>query len=834
MASRYGSLYDAYRLDNSRVIPLYTGSTAPEALQVGQYNQQLYDQAQTGAFGINNGLQGITSLPQDKVLADNLRSNVQQRLRSMAERGDYENMIPEVQQLGSEFTNRYRELIAPMQQRQEFQKQLDDKEYNLTSDQKAGILAMSDAGYSGLRKDEYGRYTGRYSGAAYDKNIDLNKWIDERMKDIAVQKGGSEVANDNGEWKIKRGSKWERLAPGTIESALSSAMSNYADYQGYKGMMGRIAGFRASRLNIDAIPDAITSVDAQGKPIQVANPVKQQIQQIAAKYGISPRDAATIVARQTTEQGIESNALNYARTKYAVNNQWSESGQSIGDFQVKRYEKMLKDEGTDGPGIFGDLVTGQGIDLSQKYGDANKLAATIENTAGSVTAAETYIDSQKNRMARASGLKPSGAKGNYTKADLDKISDTQVSAWFSQNDPQELGRYQSNKNIISGAKEQVVEMNQVRDAAMDAAVKKATGGQRTYNQLKDSATDNFHTLFNEGKLGGLKNAATRQSADVPGQHNIYQDAGITKDNINDWEVIDGDRSSYGNTTVTVRNRKTGSSMEVLQQGSLGKDIPEFRRLAGNFDGINWKNEYKAGVQGLRSNMTWMPLLNRTTPDGETTKSGAYAMRAEGLLRAAAGSGALRLTDNNDSALGKDDETNYKSLIAAGQYQLLGIGIDPKSGQRRAMVNIVVDKEASDPSDRYKTVMIGADTNFWDRMASSVQQTAARDLNSQNAPTRAAATKDLQFGLGLQTGSGYSNISSMLAGHSRTIKDATGNSEYKIVASPTGDGSNALMYYLYKTNTDGTLTTQPPIPFNSSLDLGAYIDMQRADGKILTK
>src|SRR5688572_13188730 len=109
--ARYGSLYDSYRLANSQVIPVYTGSAAPEALQVGQYMQGLYDTAQSGAIGISGGLDAMSYLPQDKATAEGLRSRIQGRLDEFSRNGDHENMVPQVTKLGQEFTNRYRELL---------------------------------------------------------------------------------------------------------------------------------------------------------------------------------------------------------------------------------------------------------------------------------------------------------------------------------------------------------------------------------------------------------------------------------------------------------------------------------------------------------------------------------------------------------------------------------------------------------------------------------------------------------------------------------------------------------------------------------------------------
>jgi len=387
--ARYGSLYDSYRLANSQAIPIYTGSAAPEALQVGQYLQGLYDNAQAGSLGISGGLDSMSYLPQDRATAEDLRSRVQGKLDEFSKRGDYENLVPQVTRLGQEFTNRYRELLAPIQQRQEYAKNLEDKDLNLTSNQKQALLEMSDLGYKGLQRDATGRLIGKYTGERPDKNIDLNKWVDERMKDIAVQKGGSEVVNSGGQWLIKRGSKWERLAPGTIENALASAMSNSADVQAYKSMMGRIAGHQSSKLwsNPGNFSDTLTVKDSTGKIANVPNTIKANILDMAKKYGIDTSEAAKAVYNQLTQRDIERNALNYAVSKYQVDNKWTESDMSANPYGLAEFESSLREK----EGMNPYQIQGPDSQLTADEKNFRKLSANLKQTERDLSLVDNQI-----------------------------------------------------------------------------------------------------------------------------------------------------------------------------------------------------------------------------------------------------------------------------------------------------------------------------------------------------------------------------------------------------------------------------------------------------------
>jgi hypothetical protein len=304
---RYGSLYDSYRLSNSSVIPMYQGSAAPEALQVGQYEQSLYNTAQAGAFGIGANADNVQSLDKDSALASDLRSQVQNKLKEFATRGDYENMVPAVQQLSADFINRSRELAAPLQQFQKWNESLDNKDLGLTPWQKMGLRAQAMSNYGGLKKDATGRYVGRFSGPDIAENVDTVKWVKDALDGIAIQKGGTEWYTDpGGDFIIKQGDKREVLSKAQIETVLKNAMDMDPKLQAHMAQMGDIAGYYASKQ----IPD------------QLSDAGKKEYNDYITK-GYTQQQAMQMVGASTQRNRISQDILNFGDVKYGQNNHWT-------------------------------------------------------------------------------------------------------------------------------------------------------------------------------------------------------------------------------------------------------------------------------------------------------------------------------------------------------------------------------------------------------------------------------------------------------------------------------------------------------------------------------
>jgi hypothetical protein len=801
MSGRYGSLYDAYRLSNSSVVPLYQGSSAPEALQVGQYLQGLYDTAKGGANEVNDATDNLQSLEQDRGLQEEVRGHIQDRIGTMAQSRDWENHVDDVRTLGRYYANRSRELMAPMQQLQKYQEGLDEKDLGLTPEQKAILLARSKAGYKGLQKDNFGRFVGSFSGVAAAKNIDMPAWADNVMKNMHEFKNGQVIEYDNQKgYLVKQGNKREWVSNERVQSALDSAMSMDSNMQAYMQMEGDNAKFLGSRYSPDQIPDKTSN----GAP----NVYKQEAMKLANSQGITFNEAYGEVMKQAHVGNLRANASNYVRTKYAYNNSESEQGlQVMGPWWEQQKEKAGD------LGIFGDAVTDVGIDLSKKYGSTSDMETAQKTAVTGLETAQNQVAITRNAVARD------------MKKDLSKVTDEDVTKWFNDH-PADQGAYKNAQNQITANKNSIDEINAIKNDAMEMAVKKKnpgyTGG---YKQLRQEATDQFQKYFNE------KDAKINRFADG---------TQITKANAKNFEVVDGDAiwTQGSENYIKVRNKETGKEYKVYTtRGDLegGINSQTLKGVGKMFDGISWKDTWKEAAQNVRSNSIVMPLLDKNTPDGKITKSGAYATRVSAVLRG--GSGGLTITDADQNKMDESDQTDMRNRIAAGDFHVSGI-TKRNDGRLYVKVSVTVDKSKDDPADREKTVYVAADTNLANKLAGYAQEAGVRDGD----------IRTYQFGLAMKPGSAYEQVLDLGTTGRLLIKDkpaVTGQKNgkptyaadskplYEVVNNLTGNAADALSYEVYKLDDSGNRVGTAQT-FNDAFDLSAWIDNLRAEGKVTQK
>jgi hypothetical protein len=366
-------LYDNFRLANSNEIPRFVGSAGDEFIKVGQYKQGLYDTNLNQGVDLNTNANEVdTVLAKDKPFADELRNSTQSRIKELVQQGDWENAGPELRQLGQNFANRQREIMVPQIAAQEYRKSLENKEYNLTPEQKNALYAMSVSGYSGLSKNARGQYVGSFNGVSPAKNIDVNERVDKWLKDIAVSKGGTsyEFTSDGDMWITKDGEHHELLPAKQIAGVLNAAKSNDTEYQSFKNMQGRIAGFTAaSGINsLDDVPQALRSRVAEGMK----------------KTGYSAGTVYGKLMELGTNDDIDQQVYNYGVGKYQMANQWREHGLKTNEFTLKDHNS---DTGAAGPYVF------QGPDskLTNDEKDYSKLQTTVNDTRSNLALAQAEV-----------------------------------------------------------------------------------------------------------------------------------------------------------------------------------------------------------------------------------------------------------------------------------------------------------------------------------------------------------------------------------------------------------------------------------------------------------
>lgn len=787
MAIAKSSLYDWYKLSNSTAIPMYQGSTGPEAIQVASHLQGLYDTASQGAADISSASENLQSLPVDRNLANELRSTVNGKIDQYSKAGDWENHLPDVRSLARTYASRSAELFAPVQQYNEWQKELDNKDKNLTPLQKDSLKALALSNYTGLQKDPSGRYIGKFNGPEIAKNVDVNEKVDKWLKDIAIQKGGSEIANVDGMWKIKKGNTWETLAPGTIEQTLNYAMQNDRELQAHLQQEGDIAGFTGAH-NIHDLN-------------QLTPTAQTAVKQLMIK-GYSSHQALNKVFSSAQQSKIVNDALNYGKIKYTYHKAVHTEDLS----ENSNYWQQNKEAAQNG--IFGDVVTGGGIDLN-RFGSPDDIETSRTTSTAEIERATNEVNAAKNVIASKLKVKP------------ETLSDKQISDYYSTSDPTGLGKYKANLQSIESSKSALNEVDQLRNAAMDLATRKKNPGM-TYDELKSKSTDDFQKAVKDDKLSFTLG-------------NTKVNAG----NINNYEVLDGD-INFGDSGnyIKLKDKQTGKVFKVQTQGSsfgnndsIGGekfdaviDNSKLRKIGGRFDGINWKSEWKEAATNIRSNSMWMPLLDKTTPDGQTTKAGAYSMRVKSVL--AAGAGGLSIKDADFSNLDSDDSKDMKARINAGQFDVRGIGKVKGDGKMYVQLSVDTDTKEADPAKRYKTVVVGVESNVANKLSGYAMDAGTRDND----------IRTYQFGRAMATNSGYEQVLNMGTTGRLQINNSKllgSNPLFEVVPNITGSSSDAVSYEVYNLDTNGNRTGSAQT-FNDAFDLGAFLDAHRDEGKTIVK
>lgn len=775
---------------------MFTGTTAPEALQVGQYMQQLYDIASTGGADVAAATDNLQSLDRDIPLQNEVRNKINTDIAEITKAGDWETRVPQVRALGRYYASRAMELAAPLKQFQEYQTSLDNKELNLTPEQKAVLVARSKAGYQGLQKDPLGRFVGKFAGVGAAENIDMTKWADSVMSGMKEFKDASKIEYSDGKgYLVTNGSSKEWVSEQRVQEALNNALRMDTKVQSFLGMEGDNAAFNASRIPISMVPDKTAS----GQP----NMLKQQALQLAVQQGIAPEQAYAALTRSNRINDLAGSTSRYLRSKYAYTKREGEQGLQS-DATWIHNQKEASDLG-----MFGDAVTDMGIDLTQRFGSTGDIEAAITTTGDTLDQATTAVAAQKQVIARALGTT------------ADQLTDGQISGYFTRTDPTGLGKYRANVQAVEAARQSQEELTQLRREAMNLAVKRKYPGSN-FEDLQAAATKQFSDAIGKG-------------VSVTGFDPNNQKVKISSSNVKDFEVIDGDKGTGSANYIQVRDKTNGKVFTIYPDRSDMGGHSSLKSIGEKFDNIDWKREWKEAAANIRSNSMWMPLNNKTTPDGETTKSGAYASRVNGILRA--GSGGLNIKDANLVNLDSDDTKDVRGRISAGKFDVLGVGKVGSDGKLYVKLSVLKDAEADDPAEKYQTVVVGVDSNMANKLSNYAVEAGQRDQDQ----------RAVQFGLAMRPGSGYEQVLNMGTTGRLLITEQgrlsvpgmppkSGGYKtplYEIVPNITGQASDAITYEVYKLNDKGERVASEAT-FGDAFDLGAFLDANRAGGRVVEK
>jgi len=300
-------LYDKYQLANSTQIPQYVGSALPEFARSVELAQERYDAASQGAIGIGETVTNAPFLAADAPTWGKIKQNADKDLEDWSSRGDYENLLPDVQRKARVVASRLKPIVESVQKRTEYAKSLDSKDLGLTELDKKTLLEMSDRAYKGVQFDETGRGFGQYTGRPADKNVDVNETI---RKALSIMHPNSIVegsGGENGMWRWKTKDGWVGIKKEDIRRALDFAYANDLEWKAHTDQQTSLETFRRTK-NLDD-NTALKFID--GLP---ESPTKQLATQ-ALQKGISPRDIAERLVAQQVKEEQRSAVYGYGEAK---------------------------------------------------------------------------------------------------------------------------------------------------------------------------------------------------------------------------------------------------------------------------------------------------------------------------------------------------------------------------------------------------------------------------------------------------------------------------------------------------------------------------------------
>lgn len=248
----------------------------------------------------------------DKKLKNQLVSNVQSQLSSIADRGDYENMTMPVMSAASTYAKQ----SAPIQQNAEryrtyvegLKEAYESGEMGVDYEDYQGAIALSTMNYSGLTQNPDGSYSNPFQGVDLIANPNIQERINEQIKMIAADIVGEEVKSvgmgPNGEFTVHTKNKVEYISPDKIllgidnvfnDPAVTSYIQRKAEIR--NAMMSDEDVTKAHNEHITALSnnlrdtqEELSKTKDKDRRAQLETSIADQIQEIGRLSGISSID----------------------------------------------------------------------------------------------------------------------------------------------------------------------------------------------------------------------------------------------------------------------------------------------------------------------------------------------------------------------------------------------------------------------------------------------------------------------------------------------------------------------------------------------------------------
>jgi hypothetical protein len=651
-------LYESFKPTFSVKTREYAGSLADDlAAAKKQLNEQylmgldLQEKTQSSMADAANLIH-----EEDRNNWNSINSEVNSRLQSIAERGDYENAIPELYTLSNRAAQKMKPLLMQKKAYDEHVAKLEDPKLNLPQTVKEMKLAEANAQFKGGTKfNPDGTIQNPFRGTQPVQHLDN---IEEAQKALKVVTGNSDNRilsfDELGQtYKIQTESGIVEVDKVEVENAIKQGMYMNPSWQQSIDQDARGRSFS----NIKNL----TEEGAVEWANTASGPKAEQVRQLIAS-GMPAKEAILTIEYKETKGNIEKSILDYAGNA-AYRNTRSSFSTSPSTDEQRRYQEEQEalrvarktstgqeDEGSST--LLGVTVTGKVSDWA-KVGDqvfektqasqaelrdlqAKLNAAKLESTQGTP---ESKINAQAEVLKYEKLIQDQTRTSNYIKGVEKRLLEDAASKLYPGKNMQTLEREAKWRNLFSN----FTAANPLQDdsgkVVSSAEIFKEAVDKQNYTILQPASGDLIGQATPTGKIKIGDHVFSKdgrgwqliRALENP-QSNEYK-------KVYDYaKTMSTEGLAIRSTAVPIVEAKTEKAIKTLLKYPAAYDMANNKTV--NTEGFDWDKA---------SGISYIPELDRlsvTVPNAEGTPTNILVDASETRVSELVGS--MLSTDNNIS------------------------------------------------------------------------------------------------------------------------------------------------------------------------------------------
>lgn len=237
------SLYDSLKLTNSTAVPTFRGSAIPELMQLKQAADTNYLRSVDLMNSVSVLGQSTMATPMDAPVLTQLNADASNKIKTIADRGDLENALPELSGLATNLTGKLKQIETRAKAREEFRGNMEKSK--LPQSVIDAKLAMNDLKNGTITFDPYGKAS-QYIPGTFVDHVDSGKRINELILNQVRANGNTTVSevdyatlqpdkaggiDEKTKWKVHTNEGWQGVDIDRLREAFDITLKADKDWR---------------------------------------------------------------------------------------------------------------------------------------------------------------------------------------------------------------------------------------------------------------------------------------------------------------------------------------------------------------------------------------------------------------------------------------------------------------------------------------------------------------------------------------------------------------------------------------------------------------------------